>query len=237
MARHMDAAELVGQQIVSGVLLPGDVLPSGKDLGQGVELSRPAMREAIKVLSGKGLVQSVPGKGTIVRPRVDWNLFDPDVLRWYQGNEPSAAFIRDLYQLRRAIETEAGAMAALRASPADIVKIEAALQTMATVDTVSPASIKADLSFHQAILVASGNNFLVALAPIIETTLSVVFLLQRKACPIPAHFVHDHQAILNAIKHGDPAEVRTATLALLERAERAAMESLKDTSAALNAAE
>jgi len=233
LARHMDAAETIGQRIISGLLPPGAVLPTAGEIAVDVKLSRPAMREGIKILSGKGLVQSVPGRGTVVRPRVEWNLFDADVLRWHQGSEPSAAFVRDLYALRRAVEAEAGAMAAQRASPTDLAKIEAAIQTMAVAETVSLASLKADLSFHQAILVASGNHFLVALAPIIETSLMVTFRLQRKVCPIPEHFVPDHQAIFTAIKRGDVAGVRVATTALLDRAEVAAMESLKAAGAPL----
>lgn len=227
MARHVDAAELLGQRIVSGELRSGMVLPSATELARDRKLSRPAMREAIKILVGKGLVHSVPGLGTVVRPRVAWNLFDADVLRWHQGTEPTAAFIRDLYQLRRAIEPEASSMVALHASPDALGHIEAALDTMSTVETVSPASIQADLAFHQAILVASGNAFLVAFAPVIEASLVVAFRLQRKACPVSEYFVPAHRAILTAIKRGDPVATRDAMTTLLERAERHAMESLR----------
>src|SRR5258707_1526950 len=78
---HGRIVHAIGRRIVSGDLRPGDLLPSEPELGA----SRTVVREVVKVLSAKGLVESRPKTGTRVRPRETWNLLDPDVLAWHQG--------------------------------------------------------------------------------------------------------------------------------------------------------
>ena len=115
VARHMLAAEKIGRKIVSGELSPGTTLPNATDLARQLQIARPAMREAIKLLAGKGLVESAPRRGTVVTPQFSWNRLDHDVLSWQMDGTPNAAFVRGLYELRRIVEPEAAAYAALRA--------------------------------------------------------------------------------------------------------------------------
>ncbi len=184
------------------------------------------MREALKLLAGKGLVESAPRRGTVVRPRLAWNRLDLDVLSWQMAT-PNAALIRGLFELRRIIEPEAAAYAALRASPEALADIEKCLALMARFKTESLDSVRADVSFHTAILVASGNEFLAAFGPAISTSLTLAFTLQRGACPTPDHFVPSHRKIFNAIRRGDPDTARSAVSKLLVRAEDDAIACLK----------
>ena len=223
ISRHGRIAETLGRRIVSGALRPGIALPNATDLATAMSISRPSMREAIKILSGKGLVESTPRRGTVVRPRAAWNALDPDVLNWQLGEAPNAAFVRDLYEIRRFIEPEAAACAASRATPGSLSDIESALEVMSSAETVSANSIEADVAFHQSILIASGNAFLVAFAPAIETSLRLAFSFQRKACPVPEHFVPDHRTIVDAIRRGDADEARAAARTLVAKAEADAM--------------
>ncbi|MGH8432151.1 MAG: FadR/GntR family transcriptional regulator, partial [Solimonas sp.] len=72
----------IGQRILRGDLTPGDALPNADDWSAAEGVSRTVLREALKVLAGKGLVESRPKTGTRVRPRSHWNFLDPDVLAW-----------------------------------------------------------------------------------------------------------------------------------------------------------
>ena len=92
--RPMGAAESIGRRIVTGRFAPGTTLPNLELLADEFAISRLSMREAIKVLAGKGLVSSTPRRGTVVRPRHEWSRLDADVLIWQLGGEPNAAFVR-----------------------------------------------------------------------------------------------------------------------------------------------
>src|SRR5579871_5277797 len=79
---HGQVAHDIGRRILGGLVKPGELLPSETELSQRLGVSRTALREAIKVLAGKGLIESRPKTGTRVRPRESWNFLDPDVLTW-----------------------------------------------------------------------------------------------------------------------------------------------------------
>ena len=134
----------------------------------GVRVSRTALREAIKVLMSKGLVEARPRFGTRVRSREAWQLLDPDVLAWQREGPLRASFLRNLAEVRSVIEPAAAAMAALRATAADITAISLAYDDMATAVTGSTVNIgrfvAADRRFHAAILRTSGNDLLEQMA-------------------------------------------------------------------------
>jgi DNA-binding FadR family transcriptional regulator len=226
-ARPIGAAAILGRKIVSGHLTPGTTLPNIDQLAEQFSISRLSMREAIKVLAGKGLVSSTPRRGTVVRPREEWSRLDADVLGWQIGEIPNAAYIRNIFELRRMVEPEAGALAAGRASGSDLAAIERAFAEMAAAESRAPESIKADVAFHQAILRATGNEFIAALAPAIETSLMITFTIQRDAWPDTENFIPSHGVIMQAITRGDPEATRNAVHALLVRAEADAIDGLR----------
>ena len=225
--RPVGAAEILGRRFVSGHLTPGTTLPNLDLLAEQFSISRLSMREAIKNLAGKGLVSSAPRRGTVVRPREEWSWLDADVLGWEIGEVPNAALIRNLFEIRRMIEPEAAALAAGRASGTSLAAIERAFAEMAAAESRAPESIKADVAFHHAILRATGNEFIVALAPAIETSLRLTFIIQRGVWPDIASFVSSHSAIMEAIERGDPEAARKAAHALLVRAEADAIDGLR----------
>ncbi len=237
--RHALTAEALGRRILGGELRPGVTLPNSNVLARQFALSRPALREAIKLLAGKGLVECSPRRGTVVRPSADWNRLDSDVLAWAAGEMPDAAFVRDLFELRRMIEPEAASLAASRGDPAQLAAIGGALAVMASAGTDTEASIAADVAFHQAILLATGNRFLAAFAPAIATTLAIAFDVQRRGVPGHEHFVPRHRAIAEAIGGGDGALARGAMQTLLQTSEADALAglTLRDARAAMPAGE
>lgn len=221
------AAERIGRRIVSGDLSPGTILPNLERLADEYSISRLSMREAMKLLAGKGLVRSTPRRGTIVRPRDEWSRLDPDVLVWQLGDAPNAAFVRNLFELRRMVEPEAAALAAKRASGEHLAAIERAFAQMAAAEPQSKESIRADVAFHQAILKGTGNEFIAALAPAIATSLMLAFTIQRDTSPKPADFIPSHGHITDAIRRGDGDAARAIVLAHLTRAEADAMEGVR----------
>lgn len=225
--RPAGAAEVLGRRIVTGDLAPGTILPNIDQLADQFSISRLTMREAIKHLAGKGLVSSTPRRGTVVRPRNDWSRLDPEVLVWQIGEVPNAGFVRNLFELRRMVEPEAAALAAKRASGAALAAIESAYAQMEAAEARAPESIKADVAFHQAILTATGNEFIAALAPAIDTSLMLTFTIQRGAWPDPHNFLPSHHAVLAAIQRGDAEGARSAVQRLLVRSEADAIDGLR----------
>ena len=102
----------LGLRILSGDLAPGDRLPAESELIVKYEVSRPVLREAVRVLVAKGLVLSRQRAGAIVRPRNEWHLLDPDVLYWMIQTRPAPEFVQTLMGMRRVFEPGAAALAA-----------------------------------------------------------------------------------------------------------------------------
>src|SRR5690349_8565847 len=112
---HGAVVHEIGVRIVDGQLKPGETLPDNGFVGEA-EVSRTVVREAIKVLAAKGLVESRPKVGTRVRPRRDWNLLDPDVLAWRYEAGPDEGFLEEISEVRGVIEPAAAALAAERST-------------------------------------------------------------------------------------------------------------------------
>lgn len=229
---HVGVAEVLGRRIVTGDLTPGTTLPNLEKLAKQFSISRLSMREAIKLLVGKGLVSSTPRRGTLVRPRNEWSRLDADVLIWQVGALPNAAFIRNLFELRRMVEPEAAALAAKRASGEALTEIEHAFAQMAVSEARAPELNRSDVTFHLAILKATGNEFIAALSPAIETSLMLAFTIRSDGWPDPENFVPSHGAVVDAIQRGDTDAARTAVHALLARAEADAFDGIRSQTAA-----
>jgi GntR family transcriptional regulator, galactonate operon transcriptional repressor len=169
--RFNQIVDQIAVGIVSGRYPTGSVLPNESTLERTLPVSRTAYREAIKYLSAKGLIEAKPKSGTRVRPRDDWNLLDPDILRWSLQGGATIEFVRDLFELRRSIEPDAARLAAARRTDVQLAAIEAALILMETLRPMSSASIAADIAFHERIFEATGNRALACLKNIVATTI------------------------------------------------------------------
>ena len=153
--------DILGFRMAAGEYQEGEVLPVEQDRAASLEVGRNALREAVKVLSGKGLISTAPRSGTKVRPRGEWNMLDPDVLRWH--SDPDIAtekFMLDLIEMRGIIEPKAAELAAVRATKEDVATILSAYDTMAGSGEDRQARLDADILFHSAILKASHNEVL-----------------------------------------------------------------------------
>jgi len=209
-------AHELGSSIIAGELQSGTVLPNEAALGNQLDVSRTALREAVKMLAAKGLVESRPKVGTTVRPRSAWNMLDPDVLAWHMAVRPDEPFFDSLFEVRLIIEPASAAMAAERATESQLQELRTAYDAMAAALNDLDASVSADLRFHQAVLTATGNAFLESLGSLIETALAVSFRLSDSSHPKAYEAaLPEHRAVLESIEAGKPDAARAAMLELL----------------------
>ena len=225
---HGQVTHEIGRTIVSCGFAEGAFLPREAEFAERFGASRQAVREALKVLAAKGLVASRRRSGTRVLPRANWNLLDPDVVAWYSAGDVPGAFLRDLFELRTAIEPEAAVLAARRATPEQIGAIGAALKAMMSADKPSDAFFTADSAFHDAIMVASGNPLFEGLTevigPLMRRSYELHFegvtsaLADRHAIQAAVdHSLEQHAAVFRAIRDRDPRRAREASDTLLDR--------------------
>jgi DNA-binding FadR family transcriptional regulator len=210
---HMQLAERIGLSIVRGDIQPGDTLPSEVDLCDMMKVGRSAVRDALRVLVGKGLIAALPKSGTKVRNSEHWNHLDPDVLRWQFEITGLDDYLRKLFQLRFAVEPAASAVAARTATAEDVEAIGVALSGMANAAT-NEAYAQADIEFHKAIYRATHNEFFWPIAHMCEFVLQESF----RICAPGDHrdrSVADHGELLRTIKDHEPENAQAATLQLL----------------------
>lgn len=172
---HASVAHEIGLRIVRGDYPPGTVLPNEAKWAETFNVSRSAVREAIKMLMAKSLLASRPKVGSRVEPRERWNLLDRDVLGWYATSPNRGPFLRTVQEFRHLIEPEASAFAAMRRTDAQMEEISRACRDMKDAITLEERT-RADTRFHLAILRASGNDLLVPLGVLIEQAFDHLFV-------------------------------------------------------------
>ena len=201
----------LGREIAQGIIPAGAVLPPEHDLEIRFGVGRGVVREAIKTLSGKGLVSVRPRHGTHVLPRRDWSLLDRDVLNWLVGQDKlDRELLLAIQEVRSIIEPAAAALAATRATKQDRQRIKAALEAMETSDS-QPTATAADKAFHLAILDATHNPVLQGFRGAIDTILSAVFVVAVDS--VDGWFeenLANHAAAARAIEEGNAKKARTA---------------------------
>ena len=153
--------DILGQRIAAGQYVEGETLPVEQDLADSLSVGRNALREAVKVLSGKGLISTAPRSGTKIRPKDEWNMLDPDVLSWHADPETATPeFLLALLEIRRIIEPKAAELAASRATREDVAAILSAYDDMQKYQDDPDRRVVADIQLHTAILEASHNAFI-----------------------------------------------------------------------------
>ncbi len=220
----------IGIRIISGELQPGDVLPKEDTLSKEYGVSRTVIREAVKGLAARGLVESRPKVGTIIRPRNDWQMLDPAVLEWVAASETSGEFMYHLAEVRTAIEPATAELAARNATPEDIVRMREAFALLENSINDNDAWAIADLAFHESIVAAAHNEFLAYIVralrrPLQSKRLINIALVDLLADSVVAEpytsaeneVLSRHREVLDAIEAGDEAGARAASYRLLQR--------------------
>lgn len=207
----------LGYDIVSGGYRYRD-FPTEADLCDLYGVSRSAIREAVKMLTAKGLVSSKPKQGIIILAEEHWNIFDPDLLRWALESSPSMSVLKEFLQMRLAIEPEASALAARLGDRSRISAIEAALKTMEDSEENSIEHLEADISFHTSILYASKNRFYIRMRNFISTALRVSISYTNPIKNSHQGVYEDHARVFNAIKSGNPERARQQMRLIIDEA-------------------
>jgi DNA-binding FadR family transcriptional regulator len=205
--------DALGRGIVTGEFT-GRPFPTEADLAKQFDVSRSVTREAVKMLTAKGLLSARPRQGTIVQPETSWNLFDADVLRWLLERKFSIDLLRQFSELRVSIEPAAAELAARTATPERLALIEAGYQRMVAAEAGHDDTLDADIAFHVAILRASKNPFYAQFRETVSTALrtSIRFTnrIKGRNASLP-----DHAAVRDAIAARDDAAARTTMRRLI----------------------
>lgn len=210
--------QALGVAVVSGVYSDKKPFPIEADLCKQYGASRSVLREAVKMLTAKGLLSARPRQGTWVQPEESWNLLDPDVLRWLLERKPSYALLREFAQVRLAVEPKAAAQAALVATPEMKAAIRRAIDAMAQADRDEDDPLPSDIAFHLAVLHASGNRFYAQLSGVTESALRISIRMQNRYKGVRRASVPDHKKISDAILAGDAVTAEVATRDLIQEA-------------------
>lgn len=207
----------LGAAIVQGKYSMETSFPTEAELSQQFNISRSVTREAVKMLTAKGLIASRPRQGIRVMPSEHWNMFDADVLQWTLHARPSLSLLKEFTQLRMAIEPEAAALAADHArAGGDITLIAHALERMKKAENGDDDALEADIAFHCAILAASGNRFYFQLREFIQVALRVSIASTNQLKGVLTADVNDHRVIYDAIANGDREAAILAVKRLLK---------------------
>lgn len=216
--------DYLGRAIVTGKF-EDKPFPTEAELAKQNNVSRSVTREAVKMLTAKGLLTAQARRGTVIQPSSSWNLFDPDVLRWLLERRFSADLLRHFNQLRIAIEPEAAALAASFGEESDFTMISAGLARMEVAERGEDDTLDADIAFHVSVLRASKNPFYWQFRDVVATALRTSIRFTNRIKGRTAS-VSDHAAVCDAIIARDKERAREAmrkiigdVLDLIERGE------------------
>jgi DNA-binding FadR family transcriptional regulator len=201
----------LGTAIIGGEFPPNAILPTDSALQERFGVSRTVLREALKALAAKNLIASRARVGTVVLPRREWSLFDPDVLAWHFEAGPDIAFLRSLAEIRVGLELESVALAAARRTPAQLDRMFECVAGMAGAsDTAQFAS--SDLAFHRAVAEASGNPFMASITGLVDLALATAFTISSPFDDGDARHltVDHHRRVARAIEARDAEAARAA---------------------------
>src|SRR5262245_12232921 len=207
----------LGSSIVRGDLPAGKSLPVEAELGKKYGASRTVMREAVKILSTKGLIGQRPRVGTYVHTEDKWALLDAEVLTWILARHFPHSLVREFLEVRLGIEPAAAALAAVNATAEDKELRRQKLEKMKGAMNGHFDPVAADIAFHATILEISHNRFYHQLTPIIETALKFSIRITNKAKGALADY-DAHERIYRAIKNGNADAASRACRELIKEA-------------------
>jgi DNA-binding FadR family transcriptional regulator len=215
---HGAVAREIGVAIVSGRLRPGRVLDTEIEASSRRKVSRTAYREAIRILSAKGLIHSRPRTGTRVSEVSTWHLLDPDVLRWMFVGVPKPEVLHGLFELRTLVEPAAAALAARRRRQSHLAEMRRALDGMTRHTLHEPEGREADKAFHAALLAATCNPFVISMTNGVTAAVNALTEFKLRLAKVNRDPVPDHVRVYDAIAAKDEDAARDAMIRLIRLA-------------------
>jgi len=208
----------LGVAIVTGTYSVKKPFPVEAELCKQYGASRSVLREAVKMLTAKGLLGARPRQGTWVQPEANWNLLDPDVLRWLLERKFSYSLLIEFAQIRLAVEPQAAALAAKSANSEKKAEIRLAVERMIAAENGDDDPLESDIAFHTAILRASGNRFYAQLPEMISTALRFSIRMTNRQKGVRLASVEDHEKVCNAIMAGEASKAESRMESLIREA-------------------
>ncbi|PKF63301.1 GntR family transcriptional regulator [Psychromonas sp. psych-6C06] len=211
---HVQAARSLARSIITGDLPQGKIIPNEMALCVQFGISRTALREAIKLLTSKGLLRSKPKLGTTVIEQANWNFLDPQLLDWMDGLQQSECFYQQFLGLRKAIEPAACALAAINATAQQRIELSNTFQKMEEIakNFDQQRWEEVDMDFHRLIFLSTGNDFYLPFANVLATIFKSFINHSSQeggAC------IEEHRDIYLAIMAGKAEKARNASRFLL----------------------
>ncbi len=217
---HAHLVDVLVPMIVSGELAPGSLLPTEPEMGARFGVSRSVVREALRVLGEKGLIEVRHGSGTRVTTPDRWDPLDPLILGALRGRGSNAAVLHDLLEARTIVECEVAALAAARAGDGDRAALEDALATMRGSIEDPPRFVTGDSAFHLALLRAAGNRVLERMTQPMHELLSYAQALTDAIPGVLTRALTEHERIADAVARRDGDGARNAMRAHLAQTQR-----------------
>jgi GntR family transcriptional regulator, galactonate operon transcriptional repressor len=211
---HGELVRRIGRDIVTGRLQPGDLITASNEPDVSTA-SRTVIREVVKVLTAKRLVESRQRVGTRVRPREDWNLLDPDVIAWQLESGERLRCFGEVTELRLLVEPAAAQMAAERATDAEVERMASAYRRMVAAQTTLDPFLAADVDFHQTILKACQNETVEQLAWILRAIFRLSFSFSTRVRDTTVRTLALHENVLVSVQERDPTASADAMRTLI----------------------
>ena len=211
-------ANELGIEIVTGVYSADNPIPIEAQLCRKYGASRSALREAVKMLTAKGLLDARPRRGTWVQPEEKWNLLDPDVLGWLLERKYSPALLIEFTEIRLAVEPGAATLAARVAGPQEKAAIRHGIERMQAADRGDDDPLDSDIAFHVAVLRASRNRFYAQLTGFTATALRFSIQTTNRYKGVQLASIADHKKVADAILAGRAVAAGEAMRKLIQEA-------------------
>nr|WP_277614257.1 FadR/GntR family transcriptional regulator [Kaistia nematophila] len=207
----------LGTAIVQGRYPEETHLPVEATISAELGVSRNVLREAIKLLSAKGLVRTDRGSGMTVLPRKEWNYLDPDLLGWSLSQPAlNEDLVDELNTLRELVEPQVAAMAARVGTTIEILRLFEAYEMMEKAPN-KLAGVEADILFHRRMFEACHNKMLLSLMQTVAVVLRSNFSLAIEVDLAATQYPDDHLLVAEAIQRRDADAARAVMTTLLEK--------------------
>ncbi|TDR42040.1 GntR family transcriptional regulator [Tahibacter aquaticus] len=206
----------LGTAIVTGVYSDKRPFPTESELCGEYQASRPVLREAVKMLTSKGLLAALPRRGTWVQPEAQWNLLDPDILGWILERKFSARLLQEFTQVRAAVEPAAAALAAQVRDDSQLRPIAQAIERMRAAARGEDDPLESDIAFHVAILRATNNRFYAQFTDLITTALRFSIRATNRYKGVRQASIPDHKSVADAIMAHRPEAAAKAMRKLIQ---------------------
>jgi DNA-binding FadR family transcriptional regulator len=213
---HRESMRILIAEIVGGSLEPGNMLPSETELVEQFGVSRGVVRECIRGLEERGLLKVKHGRGATVNPSREWDVLDPDVLEALLEAPNGVGALEEYLEARLVIEVAGAALAAERRTEEDVVRLRAAFDRMVEAaeradgnPAAEPLYHEADVEFHRAVMLSTGNRALGRMAEPVQRALLARLSLARPERRLERS-LPEHSRILQSVVDGNARAAREA---------------------------